>query len=82
METFEAFVKRMQEAFDDGVITTRDGSKPREIDYAIMFALSKMQDGALCEGKEIIVTIDQLIDGVRKYCGEDVYKRCLKGEGG
>ena len=71
---FYNFKMNIMEAIENGWIKT---SKPlTETDLAIQYAIGKEME----ETKEHFFTADDIIELIRKHCGQDVYDRVFPKE--
>lgn len=73
--TFNDFMTTCERGFDNGEIRLSSGERMSEKDYAIYWSICMLREDAIARGKETTFSIEEIYNGVRKYCGEEVFNR-------
>lgn len=81
--TFESFVEIIKQGLASGVLTM--SNEMSELDYAVYWSICMLREEAVekeetIEKHELFFTFEDIFHGVRKYCGEDVFRRVFGKE--
>lgn len=73
--TFQEFVATCERGFDTGELILSNGMRLSEREYAIYWSICMLYETAKAQNKPTEFTLEEVYDGVLKYCGEEVFNR-------